>query len=122
MYVKDMTEGICLEAVKEDGLAIRYIKWFKLLNKRTTELYLLDKRRLSKLYMVLKKIKNRISNKQIKEICLEAVKQNGKALQYVKDQTEEMCLIAVREDKENIQYVNNLTDKVFKEANLDLDI
>ncbi|CCL32355.1 hypothetical protein BN174_4080001 [Clostridioides difficile E15] len=119
MYVKDLTEEICLEAVKQDGLALRYIKWFKLLNKRTTELYLLDKRRLSKLYMILNKIKNRILNKQIKEICLEAVKQNGKALQYVKDQTEEMCLIAVRQDNRNVKYVKNLTNKVLKESNLD---
>ena len=38
--------------------------------------------------------------------ALEAVKQNGYALQYVKEQTESICLEAVKEDGDALQYVN----------------
>jgi hypothetical protein len=37
---------------------------------------------------------------------LEAVKRNGDALQYVKDQTEAVCLEAVKQDGDALQYVN----------------
>ena len=53
-YIKEQTPEICLEAVKHNGLALYYVK------------------------------------KQTKEICLEAVKQNGYALKYVKEQTPEL--------------------------------
>jgi ABC-type Fe3+ transport system substrate-binding protein len=42
--------------------------------------------------------------------ALEAVKQNGYALQYVKDQTEAICLEAVKQYGDALQYVNK---KVF---------
>ena len=38
--------------------------------------------------------------------ALEAVKQNGYALQYVKEQTEEICFEAVKQDGYALQYVN----------------
>ena len=38
---------------------------------------------------------------------LEAVKQNGFALQYVKEQTPEICLEAVKEDGYALQYVRD---------------
>jgi len=37
--------------------------------------------------------------------CLEAVKQNGDALQYVKAQSEKICLEAVKQDGDALQYV-----------------
>ena len=48
-YVKNQTDEICIEAVKQNGDALRYVK------------------------------------KQNDEICLEAVKENGYALNYVND-------------------------------------
>ena len=50
----------CLEAVKQYGLALEYVK------------------------------------EQTSDICLEAVKQHGLALKYVKEQTHEICLEAVK--------------------------
>jgi hypothetical protein len=60
----------CLEAVKQNGYALRYVK------------------------------------EQTLEICLEAVKQDGDALQYVKEQTLEICLEAVKQDGCALQYVD----------------
>jgi len=42
---------------------------------------------------------------QTPEICLEAVKQDGMALQHAKIQTPEICLEAVKENKEAIKFV-----------------
>ena len=39
------------------------------------------------------------------EAVLEAVKRNGYALRYVKDQTEAVCLEAVKEDGDALRYV-----------------
>ena len=39
--------------------------------------------------------------------CLEAVKQNGHALEYVKEQTPEICLEAVKEDGYALRFVKD---------------
>jgi hypothetical protein len=44
--------------------------------------------------------------KQTHEICLEAVKQHGRALQFVRNQTPAICIEAIREDKGAIKYVD----------------
>ena len=49
---------------------------------------------------------------QTEEICLEAVKQDGHALYYVKDQTEEICLEAVKQDRNALQFVKRKWYKV----------
>ena len=41
-----------------------------------------------------------------KKYCLEAVKQNGLALQFVKNQTEEICLIALNKNVEAIDFID----------------
>ena len=43
---------------------------------------------------------------QTEAICLEAVKQNGFALEFVEKQTEEICLEAIRRNEEAVKYVN----------------
>ena len=48
--------------------------------------------------------------------CLEAVKQNGYALKYVKEQTEELCLEAVKENGDALRYVKEQTEKICLEA------
>ena len=40
------------------------------------------------------------------EYCLEAVKENGWVLEYVKNQTEEICLEAVKQELKIIKLVN----------------
>jgi hypothetical protein len=39
-------------------------------------------------------------------VCLEAVKANGYALQYVKEQSETVCLEAVKQDGDALKYVD----------------
>jgi hypothetical protein len=39
-------------------------------------------------------------------VCLEAVKQNGYALSYVKEQTEAVCLEAVKQNGYALSYVD----------------
>ena len=63
----------CLEAVKENGFALKWVK------------------------------------NQTPDICLEAVKQNGFALRFVINQTHEMCLEAVKRDGYAIEYVKEQT-------------
>jgi hypothetical protein len=75
-YVKRQYSEICLEAVKQDGCALRYVK------------------------------------NQTREICLEAVKQNGEALQYVKNQTREICLAAVKQNARASAYVKNRSPEI----------
>lgn len=63
-YVKNQTDAICLEAVKENGMALLHIR------------------------------------NQTLELCLEAVKQNKKVFDLVKNQTQ-----AVKQNNEAVQYV-----------------
>jgi len=54
-----------------------------------------------------------MKNEQIKN-DIEAVKQNGLYLRYVKNPTEEMCIEAVKQNGLAIQYVKNQTDLLLK--------
>ena len=76
-------EWLCLEAVKQNGCALEYVK------EQTEEIC-----------SALKFVKE-----QTKEICLEAVKQNGLALEFVKEQTKEICLEAVKQDGLALEFV-----------------
>jgi hypothetical protein len=49
---------------------------------------------------------------QTPEICLEAVKQNGYALEHVKNQTPELCLEAVKQNGNSLYYVKNQTPEL----------
>ena len=53
-----------------------------------------------------------INSKTIKteKESLEAVRQNGDALQYVNNQTEKICLEAVRRNQRALQFVSNQTE------------
>ena len=79
-YVKEQTEDICLEAVNQNSMALMYVK------------------------------------NQTEDICLEAVKQNGCALRYVKEQTEDICLAAVKQDGCALRYVKEQTEDICLEA------
>ena len=70
-FLKEVNiENKDLEAVKQDGLALEFVK------------------------------------EQTTEICLEAVKQDRYALQFVKEQTPEICIEAVKQDRYALQFVN----------------
>ena len=43
---------------------------------------------------------------QTKDICLEAVKRNGYALRHVKDQTEDICLEAVKRNGDASRFID----------------
>ena len=43
---------------------------------------------------------------QSEAICLEAMKRNGDALRYVKDQSEAICLEAVKRNRDALRYVD----------------
>ncbi len=51
--------------------------------------------------------------------ALKKVKQNGHALQYVKEQTPEICLEAVREDGHALQYVD---ESIFKKEKVTIEL
>jgi len=60
--------------------------------------------------------KNLAEKKNLKgKEALEAVKQNGYALGFVKEQTEEICLEAIKQDGYALQYVN---EELFKNDNI----
>lgn len=79
-YLRNPSPEICLEAVKENGTSIAFIE------------------------------------NQTEELCLEAVKQNWRALRYIWEQTEEMCLVAVKQNGMALEYVQKQTPEVCLEA------
>jgi len=65
----------------------------------------------------LLKYKNKYDKLQNKcnlsgEEALEAVKQDGYALKYVKEQTPEICLAAVKQDGHALRYVKEQTPEI----------
>ena len=81
-----------LEAVKEDGFALRYV------HNQTPEICL---EAVKKYGFALQYVHN-----QTPEICLAAVKRDGHTLQYVHNRTPEICLAAVRQEGKALQYVD----------------
>jgi len=100
--VKNQTPEICLEAVRQNGMALKYVK------NQTEEICL---EAVKQYGYALKYVKN-----QTEEICLEAVKQYGYALKYVKNQTEEICFEAVKRDVDASGYVKNKTLKKYLQS------
>jgi hypothetical protein len=100
---EEQTEEICLEAVKQDGKALQYVK------KQTEEICLEAVKQNGRALQYVKK--------QTEEICLEAVKQNGRALQFVKEQTEQMCLEAVKQNINALDFVEKQTEEICLEIN-----
>ena len=94
--VKNQTEQICLEAVRQRGYLLRDVK------NQTEQICLEAVKQDSS---ALQYVEN-----QTEQICLEAVKQDGSSLQYVKNQTEQICLEAVKQDSWALLYVKNQTE------------
>ena len=95
-------EEYCLDAVKNNGYELKYIKI------QTPEICL---EAVKNYAWALKYIKI-----QTPEICLAAVKQVGNSLQYVKDQTPEICLAALEDYPNAIKSIDLdvLTEEEFE--------
>ena len=93
----ELSYEMCLEAVKQNGLALRFVpEEFK-----TSEICL---EAVKEKGWVLEYVPKEL---RTPEICLEAVKQDGLALQFVPNEfiTLEMCLEAVKEKGHALEYV-----------------
>ncbi|WP_227865670.1 hypothetical protein [Clostridioides sp. ZZV14-6045] len=77
--VKTQTYEMCIEALRRDGLSLKNIRWneLSLSEKQIFNLYIIAVRQNG---LALEFIEN-----QIDEICIEALKQNELAIRYVKD-------------------------------------
>lgn len=95
-YVKCKSESICLEAVKQNGNAFKFVP-----KNMHSELLLIN---VLKKCALLQGIDNDL---QTPLICLEAVKFNGLQLAYVNESliTEELCLEAVKNNGFALKYV-----------------
>ena len=51
-------------------------------------------------------------NNRTYELCMEAIKNHGNALQFVEDQTDEICKLAVSQNPYALKYVRNQTDEL----------
>ncbi|EGT3944096.1 TPA: hypothetical protein KOR49_003797 [Clostridioides difficile] len=77
--VKTQTYEMCIEVLRRDGLSLKNIRWneLSLSEKQIFNLYIIAVRQNG---LALEFIEN-----QIDEICMEALKQNELAIKYVKD-------------------------------------
>lgn len=53
---------------------------------------------------------------QTHEICMAAVFQDGEALRYVRNQTRPICMEAVKQNSSALQYVTNQTEEICRTA------
>jgi hypothetical protein len=121
-FVKEQTEEICIAALTgyTADEAFEYIKEF------TPRMYLEAVKHFGSHIQFVKKHTPKFWNKPLpdgtlisyKDICLEAVKQNGNALQYIsgEDQTYEICLEAIRKNGEMLEFVKDPTPLMCVEA------
>lgn len=101
---KNQTLQICIEAVKQNGLALQFAAH----KFRTTEVCHIA---VEQNEMALKHAPN-----QTNDMCMSAVQRNGTTLQWVLTQTLNMCIEAIHQDGRNIRYVLNKTPEMCIEA------
>jgi hypothetical protein len=100
--VKKQTPKLCLEAIKKNGRALRFVK------EQTPELCLAAIKKNGRALRFVKE--------QTPELCFEAVKQNGMALEFVKEQTPELCLEAINQAGWALYFVKEKTPELCLEA------
>jgi hypothetical protein len=101
-FIKDPSETVQLEAVRWNGYALRYIK-------DPSEKVQLEAVRWNG--CALRYIKD-----PSEKVQLEAVRQNGLAIRYIKDPSEAVRLEAVRRNGYVIKFIKNPSEKVQLEA------
>jgi hypothetical protein len=75
-----------------------------------------NKIKTNKFYLSPRKLIEEFEGWDNHEYCLSAVKLNGFALEYVKEQTEEICLAAVNKNGRALQYIKEQTDEICLQA------
>ena len=98
VFINFGSEQAQLEAVKQDGYAIQYIK-------NPSEQAQLEA--VKQNGMAIQYIKN-----PSEQLQLEAVKQNGMAIQYIKNPSEQVQLEAVKQHGYAIQFIKNPSEQV----------
>lgn len=94
-YCKFQSNEICLAAVKQTGLALSHIEY----EFMTFEVCLAAVQSYGpSLDDIPKKIIERFNQEEITTLCIEAVKQNGRSLEFVKNKTPEICIEAMKKD------------------------
>ena len=112
-FVKEQTPDICMAAVRQNAMALQYVKnmtdgiRFELIGRNPEVIQQCDNVPIE---IVLRAVKNnglnlRYVKKQSPEICLAAVKHDGRALQFVKEQTLHICIAAYRNNPASEQYM-----------------
>lgn len=96
-YIDNQTDKICMAAVKQNACALKYVK------NQTEKMCLAAVKQ--KPYM-LPYVKN-----QTDKICLAAVKNGGYMLKDVENQTYIICLAAVKNDGTALKYVKDINIK-----------
>ena len=103
--MKNQTEEICLETVKQEGYALEFCEY------KTLEICLAAVRCCSGAVQDV----GEQSDDDYNKIVLEAINTDGTVLEYVKNQTEEICLIAVKQIFMALEYVKNQTRELVRE-------
>ena len=100
-YIQNPKYEVCLLSVQKNPLCIQYVPF------HTLDLYKFAAPRNG---MILAYIEDKFWNqslyeKDMLEICIAAVNQNGFALQFVRTQTEEICKVAVAQNGHALSHV-----------------
>ena len=98
------TDEMCIKAIAQNPEALQFVPNDK--KKLFEKIICYNKKKITD-WRELQYIEN-----QTEEMCLEAVKQNGYALEYVENQTEEICFEAVKQNGRALQFVKNQTENI----------
>ncbi|EMH2709993.1 hypothetical protein SI855_002744 [Clostridioides difficile] len=114
-YINELTGELCFNAVKQDGgvLLLLYIMNAK---KQNYEMCLESVKDDKEALLYIRWDELNLTNEQKNNIYLEAVRNDGLALEYIKEQTEEICIEAIRQTNQAILFVKNMTKNIYSES------
>ena len=112
-YVKEISPSICFEALIRNPQLFTRVRFDFSMNRIVDVLkkqsYDFWKQAIIRNGMVLEAFNKFTYYPQSEELCLIAVKNNGLALEFVKNQTDDICFEAVKRNSMAIKYVKNQT-------------
>lgn len=88
-FIRDQTKEVCFKAVEEDGLALKFVDFGP---------------------------KMQWENREIHDLCEQAIVNNALSIHYCPHQTEDLCLLAVRLQAKSLQYIREPSEAVCIEA------
>jgi hypothetical protein len=123
-YVRQQTDAICLAAVQTTGLALYWVRnrtpalcLVAVQNDSYALQYVPEQTEALRLIAVQRNGHAlRLMENQSEAVCLAAVQQDGTALCWVREQTEAICLAAVRRNGFALAYVHNQTEAICRAA------